>query len=264
MNQEANHLADISPRPAGSAPLRSARRGGLLLLIVLVVAALSSLAASCSSDDSQATTTSAAYAADTSSTTTDTTDPQTTTTAAAAVPNTGDTDVSSSNPQVELVTTMGTVVIELDPAAAPITVENFLAYVDAGFFDGTIFHRVIPGFMVQGGGFTPDMQQKPTNAPIKNEADNGLKNLRGTLAMARTGVVDSATAQFFINVVDNSFLDHSAKTVQGYGYAVFGKVVSGMEVVDAIVAVPTTSSGPFQDVPQTPIVIESATRVSAE
>ncbi|MHB9148633.1 MAG: peptidylprolyl isomerase [Thermoleophilia bacterium] len=174
------------------------------------------------------------------------------------IPTTGEVSVNSSDPRVELVTSMGTIVLELDAAAAPVTTENFKAYVEAGFFDGTIFHRVIPGFMAQGGGFTPDMKQKTTNPPIKNEAENGLKNLRGTVAMARTGVVDSATAQFFINLVDNSFLDHTANTPQGYGYAVFGKVVSGMDVVDAIAAVPTTTKGPFQDVPQTPVAIESA------
>lgn len=172
--------------------------------------------------------------------------------------------MNSSDPRVELVTSMGTIVLELDATAAPITTENFKAYTEAGFFDGTIFHRVIPGFMAQGGGFTPDMKQKPTNPPIKNEADNGLKNLRGTVAMARTGVVDSATAQFFINLVDNSFLDHTAKTPQGYGYAVFGKVVSGMDVVDAIAAVPTTTQGQFQDVPQTPVAIQSARLLAVE
>lgn len=170
----------------------------------------------------------------------------------------GDSQMANSQKSVEFVTSMGAFVIELDAAAAPLTVENFLAYVDAGFFDDTVFHRVIPGFMAQGGGFSADMRQKPTNAPVKNEADNGLKNLRGTVAMARTNVVDSATAQFFVNVADNAFLDHSAKTMQGYGYAVFGKVVSGMEVIDAMVAVPTTTMGRSQDVPRTPIVIESA------
>jgi len=176
----------------------------------------------------------------------------------------GDSQMADSQKSVEFVTSMGTFVIELDGAAAPVTVENFLAYVDAGFFDGTVFHRVIPGFMAQGGGFSADMKQKPVNAPIKNEADNGLKNLRGTVAMARTSVIDSATAQFFVNVADNAFLDHKAKTMQGYGYAVFGKVVSGMEVMDAMVAVPTTSKGQMQDIPVTPIVIESAKVVVEE
>ena len=186
----------------------------------------------------------------------------TTTTSAASdtvtVTTTGEVSVNDSDPRVELITSMGTIVVDLNATAAPVTVANFLSYVQAGFYDGTIFHRVIPGFMAQGGGFAPDMKQKTTNAPIKNEAGNGLKNLRGTLAMARTGVVDSATAQFFINVVDNASLDHKADTNQGYGYAVFAKVVSGLDVVDAMVAAPTTTTGPFQDVPVTPIVIESA------
>jgi len=129
--------------------------------------------------------------------------------------------------------------------------------VKAGFYDGTIFHRVIPGFMVQGGGFTPEMEQKDTRDPVQNEADNGLQNTRGTLAMARTGDPHSATAQFFINVADNAFLDHTDKG-QGWGYAVFGKVVSGMEAVDAIVGVPTTNFGPMGDVPVDTIVIKSA------
>ena len=139
------------------------------------------------------------------------------------------------NTEVVFSTNQGDFTIELYADKAPITVKNFLAYVDEGFFSDTIFHRVIPGFMIQGGGFKKDMSQKPTKAPIKNEADNGLRNSRGTLAMARTGVVDSATAQFFINLTDNSFLDHG---VRDFGYAVFGKVVSGMEVVDKIVSQP--------------------------
>ena len=175
---------------------------------------------------------------------------------------------TSVNPRVELKTNAGVVIIELDREHAPKTVDNFLAYVKAGFYDGTIFHRVIPGFMVQGGGFTPDMKQKATRAPIANEAANGLKNLRGTVAMARTGQVDSATAQFFINLVDNGFLDHHDNSSRGFGYCVFGHVVQGMDVVDAIAAKPTEtkmvedpSSGrqfPFRDVPTKPIVIESA------
>jgi peptidyl-prolyl cis-trans isomerase A (cyclophilin A) len=156
-----------------------------------------------------------------------------------------------------LKTSLGEITIELYPDKAPITVKNFLDYVDAKFFDGTIFHRVIPDFMIQGGGFTPDMQQKPTRAPIKNEAGNGLKNTTGTLAMARTGVVDSATAQFFINTVDNPSLDHRDEGA-GFGYAVFGKVVNGMDVVKKIATVPTGNKGPFQNVPTTPVVIESA------
>jgi cyclophilin family peptidyl-prolyl cis-trans isomerase len=159
---------------------------------------------------------------------------------------------------IVLSTTLGDVTIELDAAAAPITVENFLTYVDDGFYDGTIFHRVIPNFMVQGGGMTADMKEKPTHQPIKNEAKNGLKNTRGTLAMARTQIVDSATAQFFINLSDNMFLDHGTRD---FGYAVFGKVIKGMEVVDAIAKVKTGSKGPHQDVPVETVVINSARRV---
>jgi peptidyl-prolyl cis-trans isomerase A (cyclophilin A) len=158
---------------------------------------------------------------------------------------------------VVLETSKGDITIELYPDDAPITVENFLQYVDDGFFDGTIFHRVIPNFMIQGGGFTEDMNQKPTREPIKNEARNGLKNERGSIAMARTSVVDSATAQFFINHADNEFLNNSARD---FGYAVFGKVVGGMEVVDAIAAVETGRHGPHDDVPREPVVIRSAKR----
>lgn len=158
---------------------------------------------------------------------------------------------------VILSTSMGDIQIELFPDRAPMTVANFLQYVDEGFFDGTIFHRVIPGFMIQGGGFTEEMVQKPTRAPIKNEADNGLENRRGTLAMARTREIDSATAQFFINIADNGFLDHGARD---FGYAVFGKVVGGMDVVDAIAGAPTGSRGPHRDVPREPIVIRTARR----
>jgi len=154
------------------------------------------------------------------------------------------------NPVVIIKTSKGDIKIELDKENAPISVDNFLTYVEDGFYDGTIFHRVINNFMVQGGGFTADMQQKSTNPQIKNEADNGLKNERGTIAMARTGVVDSATSQFFINHADNTFLDHGIKD---YGYAVFGKVVDGMDVVDAIAVVQT---GPG-DVPNEQVVIES-------
>ncbi len=154
-------------------------------------------------------------------------------------------------------TSLGEMTIELYPDKAPISVKNFLDYVDAKFYDGTIFHRVIPNFMIQGGGFTPDMQQKPTRAPIKNEAGNGLKNTTGTLAMARTGVVDSATAQFFINTVDNGFLDHRDETPAGFGYAVFAKVVNGMDVVKKIAAVPTGTKGPYQNAPTTAVIIES-------
>jgi peptidyl-prolyl cis-trans isomerase B (cyclophilin B) len=164
------------------------------------------------------------------------------------------------NPMVTLHTSKGDIVVELDAEKAPVTVKNFLAYVDAGFYDGTIFHRVIPGFMIQGGGFTPDMQQKPTKEAIRNEAANGLENKRGTIAMARTSVVDSATAQFFINLKDNDFLDHRSDSPQEFGYAVFGHVVKGMDVVDAIADVRTSTKGAYQDVPVDPVVIESARR----
>lgn len=163
--------------------------------------------------------------------------------------------------QVQLNTSLGPITLELADKQAPKSVGNFLAYVRAGFYDGTIFHRVIDGFMIQGGGFTTDFQQKPTRASIANEANNGLKNRRGTVAMARTSDPNSATAQFFINVKDNSFLDYRGPTPQGWGYAVFGKVVDGMEVVDKIRQTPTGSGGPgsrFSDVPVTPVVIESA------
>ena len=153
-------------------------------------------------------------------------------------------------------TSMGTITLELDASLAPETVRNFKAYADAGHYDGTIFHRVIDGFMIQGGGFTKEMNQKPTKAPIRNEAMNGLKNLRGTIAMARTSVVDSATSQFFINLVDNEFLDFRSPTSQGFGYAVFGKVVDGMEVVDRIAKVPTGNSGMHQNVPLEPVAIK--------
>ena len=165
----------------------------------------------------------------------------------------------SSNPRVLLETSKGLIVLELDQKAAPKTVENFLGYVRDGFYDGTVFHRVIKGFMVQGGGFTKDMQQKSTRAPIDNEANNGLQNKRGTVAMARTMDPHSATAQFFINTVDNFFLDHKGKTSSGWGYCVFGKVVEGMNVVDAIESVSTTSKAGQRDVPATPITIERAT-----
>lgn len=171
---------------------------------------------------------------------------------------------AKENPVVILTTSKGTIEIELDTENAPISVENFLAYVDSGHFDGTIFHRVIPGFMVQGGGFTSDMKQKDTLPPIKNEATNGLKNKRGTLSMARTSVVDSATSQFFINVADNTSLDHTKPNPRGYGYAVFATVTSGMDVVDAIVGVPTHNKGGHGDVPKESITIESAKRKTQE
>ncbi len=163
---------------------------------------------------------------------------------------------ATAQPKVEFVTTLGDFTVQLDPQRAPKTVANFLDYVKSGFYKGTIFHRVIPGFMVQGGGFTADMQQKPTRPPIPLESRNGLRNLRGTIAMARTGDPNSATAQFFINVVDNPSLDYPQP--DGNGYAVFGKVVQGMNVIDKIVAQPTKDVGPYQNVPVKPIVIESA------
>ena len=162
-------------------------------------------------------------------------------------------------PRVKLATSLGDIVVELNPAKAPKTVENFLQYVADKHYDGTIFHRVIDGFMIQGGGFTPDMVQKPMRPPIPLEATNGLKNDTYTIAMARTNVPDSATAQFFINVKDNAMLN--APQPDGHGYAVFGKVVSGTEVVDKIKGVPTGNKGPFQNVPTTPVVITSATLV---
>ena len=169
------------------------------------------------------------------------------------------TPAVAATTQVRLDTNFGPIVLELDADKAPVTVENFLTYVREGFYDGTIFHRVIDGFMIQGGGFTQDFQKKDTHAPIKNEADNGLKNLRGTIAMARTSDPNSATAQFFINVADNGFLDHREPTIRGWGYCVFGKVVEGMDVVDKIRALPTGSGGPFpKDVPQSTVVIEHA------
>lgn len=161
-----------------------------------------------------------------------------------------------ANPVVLMNTSFGPIRIELWPGKAPETVQNFLQYVDEGFYDGTIFHRVIGNFMIQGGGFTQDMKQKPTRAPIKNEASAEIKNDRGTIAMARTNVVDSATAQFFINVVDNGFLNHRDNSGAGFGYAVFGKVIDGMDVVDKIKDVATSN----QDVPVKPVVIESLKR----
>ena len=153
-------------------------------------------------------------------------------------------------------TSMGSITLELDDAKAPVTVANFLDYAKAGHYDGTIFHRVIDGFMIQGGGFTKAMDQKPTKVPIKNEAANGLLNKRGTIAMARTMVVDSATSQFFINLVDNDFLNFRAPTPQFFGYAVFGKVTDGMDVVDKIAKVKTGNSGMHQNVPEEPVVIK--------
>ncbi len=164
-------------------------------------------------------------------------------------------------PIVDVVTNQGTFSIQLDPAKAPKSVANFLEYVDAGHYANTIFHRVIPTFMVQGGGYDAQYERKATKPGVQNEADNGLKNTRGTVAMARTGEPHSGTAQFFVNVTDNAFLDHTAKDGQGWGYAVFGKVIEGMDVVDKIKGVKTGAAGPFaKDAPQTLITIESVKR----
>ena len=165
-------------------------------------------------------------------------------------------DQSGHKNMIKMTTSHGDIEIELYPEDAPITVKNFLEYIESGFFDGTIFHRVIPGFVLQGGGFTSDMNQKETRAPITNEADNGLKNTVGALSMARTPNPDSATSQFFINLVDNAFLDFSAKTQQGWGYAVFAKVTSGMDVVESIAGVVTGNVGGHSDVPVEAVVIE--------
>ena len=169
--------------------------------------------------------------------------------------------VAAENPKVALETSKGKIVLELYADKAPQTVKNFLAYVDAGYYNGTIFHRVIAGFMIQGGGFTADMKKKTPRKPIRNEADNKVRNQRGNIAMARTQAPHSAAAQFFINTVDNDFLNHKSKTSQGWGYAVFGRVVEGMTVVDAISAVKTGTRGRFRDVPTEAVVITSAQRV---
>ena len=167
----------------------------------------------------------------------------------------------TTNPRVQMQTSQGTIVIELNAEKAPKTVENFLTYVREGFYDGTVFHRVINGFMVQGGGFDANMKQKQTHSPIENEANNGLKNTKYTLAMARTADPHSATAQFFINVADNDFLNFTSPTPNGWGYAVFGEVVQGTEVVDAIKGVKTGNRGFHQDVPVDTVTIEKATVV---
>ncbi len=169
---------------------------------------------------------------------------------------------ATANPKVVMQTSMGDIVIELYPQKAPKTVANFLQYVDEGFYNGTIFHRVIGGFMIQGGGFTEAFEKKETRAPIMNEADNGLRNTIGTIAMARTMDPHSATAQFFINVANNSNLDFREKTPRAWGYAVFGRVVKGMEVVKAIKSVPTGSRGMYSDVPTTTIIIQKVSRLS--
>ncbi len=175
----------------------------------------------------------------------------------------GPVPADTSAPRVKLTTSQGDIVLELNTVAAPRTVDNFVTYVKDGFYDGTIFHRVIAGFMIQGGGLDAQMRRKPTLAPIGNEADNGLSNQTGTIAMARTSDPHSASAQFFINVKDNRFLDHRSKTDQGWGYCVFGKVVEGMDVVKAIEKVPTTTRAGMQDVPQTPVVITRAVVMDA-
>ena len=169
---------------------------------------------------------------------------------------------AAGGPVVLISTSKGEVKIELFEKEAPVTVKNFLAYVNEGFYDGTIFHRVIPGFMIQGGGFTETMQQKPTKPQIKNEAANGLTNDTGTLAMARTNVIDSATSQFFINVKDNDFLNHTDTSMQGFGYCVFGRVIEGLDVVRAIERVQTGRRGMHENVPQEPILIQSMQVVS--
>jgi len=169
-----------------------------------------------------------------------------------------------AHPQVLLETSKGNVVLELYPDKAPKSVENFLQYVKAGFYNGTIFHRVIPDFMVQGGGFTADMTQKPTKPPVPNEADNRVLNERGTVAMARTNDPNSATSQFFVNLKHNGFLNFTGKTTSGWGYTVFGKVVEGMDVVDAIAQVPTTRKGSYENVPAQAVVIKKASVVHAK
>ncbi len=166
--------------------------------------------------------------------------------------------MSNAPTKVKLTTTLGEITIQLNSEKAPISSENFLAYVNQGFYNGTIFHRVIPGFMAQGGGFDVNFEQKPTLAPIKNEADNGLLNKRGTVAMARTNDPNSATAQFFINYKDNTFLNHTGKNASGWGYAVFAEVVEGLDVVDAMAKQATGSKGPYQDVPTENIIITHA------
>ncbi|WP_201560152.1 peptidylprolyl isomerase [Psychrobacter sp. NC44] len=165
-------------------------------------------------------------------------------------------------PVVELDTNMGAIVIELNEEKAPKTVENFLNYVKSGHYDGTIFHRIIDGFMIQGGGMDAEMNEKATNAPVENEADNGLKNDAGTIAMARTQDPHSATSQFFVNVKDNDFLNHSGRNMQGWGYTVFGKVTSGMDVIEKMRGVPTGRFGMHADVPKEPVVIKSATIIT--
>ncbi|HUU38644.1 MAG TPA: peptidylprolyl isomerase [Candidatus Desulfaltia sp.] len=170
-------------------------------------------------------------------------------------------NAEAANPKVLLKTSRGDITIELYPDKAPVTVKNFLSYVEAKFYDGLIFHRVIKGFMIQGGGLTADLATRPAKAAIKNEAGNGLKNTRGTIAMARSGEIDSATCQFFINHVDNDFLDHRDETAEGFGYCVFGKVISGLDAVDAIATTPTMMVHGMEDVPREAVTIISIRRV---
>jgi peptidyl-prolyl cis-trans isomerase A (cyclophilin A) len=234
---------------------------GFAALAILLAAML--LTGGCGGDTTTtgATTVGSATSTETQSdyaTTTTTVTTATPTTAASKTTATGDGSTAKGTTAI-IETTLGSFTVALDPQKAPATVKNFIEYAKAGFYDGTVFHRVIPGFMAQGGGFTSDLQQKPTNPPVANEAGNGLKNVRGTIAMARTGEVDSATSQFFINVVDNPSLDHVDDSQQGFGYAVFGTVAEGMDVVDKIVAVPTTTVGPLENVPTEPVVIKSVT-----
>ena len=182
--------------------------------------------------------------------------------ALAALLLSGEMLMAEQAPQVRMETSEGTIVLELDAVKAPGTTKNFLQYVDDGFYDGTVFHRVIPGFMIQGGGFNPGMQQKQPRDPIENEADNGLKNMRGTIAMARTGDPHSATAQFFINSVDNDFLNHSGKNANGWGYAVFGEVIDGIDVVGKISAVETGKKDSYGDVPKEDVLIIKVERAN--
>jgi len=179
------------------------------------------------------------------------------------VPAAGSAEEEGNNPMVEVQTNLGSLTIELYPDKAPISVKNFLQYVNKKFYDGTIFHRVMPNFMIQGGGFTPDMMKKATGAPIKNEADNGLSNVKGTVAMARTSDINSATCQFFINVKDNTGLDYRGDSPAEYGYAVFGKVVEGMDTVEKIKNVKTTTKGAYQNVPVKPVIIKSIRRIAS-
>jgi len=178
------------------------------------------------------------------------------------VSSNADTQITGNRPMVRLTTSAGIINIELFAEAAPATVDNFIEYVEAGFYDGLIFHRVIPGFMIQGGGFKPGMQRTESRSPIENEADNGLKNDSGTLAMARTNDPHSASSQFFINLVDNDFLNHTGKTPQGWGYAVFGRVIDGMDVAQSIASVPRGQVGAYGDVPNDDVIIEKAELVS--